>query len=214
MTLPVCFRWPAIVTAGVWGMLGCGETARDRLPTDDPGSADGDLAAGLTDDPCPGPALTELAGTAQRSNDNGYPDSIAVAVTWTLVETDGCVDTYAPSGTATYEHLIPGALCLQSIEPANAVIAPEDGGLVVDRATVPPTWSGAGATYWTVTHTCVSDTEPPITRTFTGGATWLDGTGPVLDGQIAGAYSVDDPDRCGPEGIAPCTYAWSFSASM
>ena len=198
-----------------WGILGCGDLDGDPFAVPpDPEADPAGSGRAIAPVPCPTPPLASLSGAATRANDNGYPDSISAAVTWTLESTSGCVDTYAPSGIATYDHLIPGALCLQSIEPANAVIAPGDAVLTIDRSTVPATFTGRGATYWTVTHICTFESAPQETRTFTGGAAWLNASGSVVDDEIAGDYSVDDPDRCGPAGIPPCTFAWSFTASM
>lgn len=169
----------------------------------DPSTADVRLTA-----PCALAPTDSFVGSASRSNDSGYPDRIAANVTWTRLLTQGCVDTYAPSGTATYGYAIPGALCTQSISPATHTITKRDGSLVLDRSTNPPTVVAHGATTWSVTWTCVEGDGTTNTQTFDGGGAWLDGTA------LAGRVAQSDNARCGaPNGSAPCTYDWSFRPS-
>ena len=69
-------------------------------------------------------------------------------VKWTLLSTNGNVSTYKPSGTAS----VIDFRC--PVTPASAPIGPNDGILMIDNSTNPPTWSAAGATVWTVVHAC------------------------------------------------------------
>lgn len=201
-------------------------------PDTDPVDASGDDAASTTTlvdaapppvdaaapppdgEPCAAPGFETWTGTAQRDNDSGYPDHIAADVTWERTATDGCVDTYAPSGVATYGYAIPGALCMQSITPASHDVAAGDGELRVDRTTAPATYVGRGATTWTVTFRCQYDDGTFDEHTFEGGATWFDASGTVEGATITGQETYpDDTARCGPEGIPPCTYRWSFTGA-
>src|SRR5262249_27345130 len=127
-------------------------------------------------------------------------------VTWTLVDTTGCVDTYAPSGTVTYGFAIPGALCDQSIDPASHAIAPSDGVLTIDRSTSPPTIAMHGDTRWPITWSCHGSDGSTQTQSLTGGGAWLDAT------ELAGSNQRTDTTRCGsPNGTPPCTYRWNFA---
>jgi hypothetical protein len=167
----------------------------------DASSADVRLAA-----PCAVAPTDSFAGRAARSNDSGYPDSISANVTWMRVASNGCVDSYAPSGTVTYGYAIPGALCTQSISPATHVITRTDGSLTVDRSTNPPTITAHGTTTWPVTWTCVENDGTTNTQSFDGGGTWVDATA------LGGRVTQTDNARCGaPNGVAPCTYAWRFA---
>ncbi len=74
--------------------------------------------------------------------------SATVQIKWTLLTTSGNVSTYQPSGTASFVDFH----CPST--PVSAPIGPNDGLLMVDNSTNPPTWSGAGATVWTVMHAC------------------------------------------------------------
>jgi hypothetical protein len=203
-------------------LVSCVEAGQgpSRPEAADAGTADESDASGELDQQapqpvvaCATPAVESWTGTAGRDNDSGYPDHIAATVTWTRARTLGCVDHYTPSGTATYAYAIPGALCTQSISPASHEIAATDGELTIDRTTSPATFVGHAATTWTITHHCVYDDGRFDDQTREGGATWFDASGTLNGGALDGSFSVeDDSARCGPQGIAPCTYSWSFAS--
>ena len=65
------------------------------------------------------------------------------------VSADGVV-TYSASGTITYEQ--PGC----TFAPSSYTLSPEDGELVLDYGTNPPTYSGAGYAQWLSTVDCGS----------------------------------------------------------
>jgi hypothetical protein len=169
-------------------------------------------------DPCASPLVERWTGAATREQGFGYPDRIRADVTWQRVASDGCVDRYQPAGIATYGYAIPGALCQQWIEPESHDIAPGDGSLVVDRSAAPASYTGRGATFWPLVWYCELDDGTIETITLDGGgATWFEASGRVDGGLIGGTYEVssDDPgaaERCGPNGIPPCIYTWSFTA--
>jgi len=164
---------------------------------------------------CASSSIARFSGTAHRENDLGYPDAITATVTWDLVGTSGCVDTYAPSGVVDLSYGIPGALCTQTISPASHDIAAGDGSLTIDRSTSAPTYSGAGSTTWTFTFHCVYDDGTYDDSQIVGGGRWLAATATVVDGAISGSYNTQSSDGslCGPEHVAPCTYTWSFTGS-
>lgn len=184
-------------------------------PADATPSADATVA--VTDaTPCAAPSVDTWSGTGSRDNDGGYPDHITATITWTRTSTVGCVDTYAPSGSAHYGYAIPGALCNQSIDPDSHDVAAADGTLTIDRTTSPPTYSGSGATYWTFVFRCEYPDGTFDESEMPGGAPWFDASGTVGGGAISGSYYVggdDADDRCGPNGTAPCVYSWEFTAS-
>jgi hypothetical protein len=180
-------------------LIGCGSGQLSQQP------ADG--AARCAADP-----VESWEGHASRDNDTGYPDHVRAELAWQLVGSEGCVDRYQPSGTAHYEYAMPGALCTQTLTPADHAIAGADGELIIDRASDPPTYSGHGATAWTVTHHCTFDDGHVEETQLDGGAAWLAAAGKVEAGAITGAATLGDDAQCGPSGIPPCTYAWSFNA--
>ncbi len=181
---------------------------------DAPGEPDPDPPPAPPGDLCAVPSVESWSGTASRDNTIGYPDNINATVTWTRVGTSGCVDSYTPTGTAEYRHAIPGAQCAQSISPTHHPIASGDGTLTIDRTTSPPTFTGRGATLWPITFRCVLADGTVEESPMDGGAIWFDMAGTVTAGAISGSDDVEeDASRCGPNGIAPCTYAWSFTAN-
>jgi hypothetical protein len=152
-------------------------------------------------------------GTARRDNDDGYPDHIAVEAEWRLASTDGCVDSYEPVGQATYAYAIPGAHCTQSIAPTSGAVEAGDGTLTIDRTTAPARFAGRAASHWTVTFRCEFDNGEHEQHDFEGGAPWFDTSGTIEGDGFAGTLSIlEDDEKCGPEGIPPCTYEWAFTA--
>ena len=163
-------------------------------------------------DACAVAGHASWSGTSRRDNENGYPDHLDATVTWTLVGTEGCVDTFEPSGTIRYGYAIPGALCDQSITPDTMQIGDADGTLTIDRSTNPATYTTKGSTTWTITFRCTYDDGSFEEHQFQGGGAWIDASGSVAGDAIQGEYRLDDDaERCGPAGIAPCTYAWSLT---
>jgi hypothetical protein len=162
--------------------------------------------------PCVGEPVETWTGTARRDNENGYPDHIGAEVTWTRTGTEGCVDTYVPAGVAQYGYAIPGALCQQWITPDQHEVTAGDGTLTIDRSVDPPKYTAHGATTWQYTWHCEYDDGTTETLERDGGAVWMDAVG-VVAGGIDGSVTLeDDTVKCGPEGIPPCTYRWSFAA--
>lgn len=180
----------------------------DSAPAPDAAIAD---AAPPDAQPCAVASHEAWTGTASRQQGH-YPDNISAApVTWTRTSTQGCIDTFAPSGTVHYGYGIPGALCDQWVDPADHPIAVSDGTLTIDRSGSPATFSGYAASSWTVTWYCRYDDGSIESDTFVGGGAWFDASGAITGDSIAGEYETDDAVKCGPNGIAPCTYSWSFS---
>lgn len=196
-------------------LLACVSEPSDPKSPDEP---EGDVTSSQGGDPeggdtCASAPRDAWTGTSTRDNDDGYPDHLAATVTWQRTGSDGCVDTFAPSGTVHYAYAIPGAICQQSITPDAREIAAEHGTLTIDRSTEPATYAGRGATTWAVTFHCTYDDGSVEEHTFDGGGGWFDGAGAIEGDAIAGLVTVpDDASRCGPAGIPPCTFAWSFVA--
>jgi hypothetical protein len=174
-----------------------GEPPPDAAPPPDAGA-------------CAVPPTETWSGTATHSN-GYYPDTISVVVTWQRTATDGCLDSYSATGLATYGYAIPGALCAQSIEPATQEVLVTDGRLTVDRTVAPASYLGVAATRWEVTWHCLFDDGTSVDQVFLGGGTWLDAAGRIGAAAIEGEYEIDDDVACGPSGVPPCTYTWSFT---
>ena len=208
----------AAVLLSTTGLMACVEDSAGEpgAEIDEPGTvapiavaAPTPVVAGA---PCLGDAIESWTGPAGRVNEY-YPDNVAVTVTWQRVETVGCVDRYVPTGTAHYSFAIPGALCAQSIDPADAAIRTTDGSLTIDRTTSPTTFVGAAATTWSVTWTCVESDGTTNTSSFEGGGVWFDATGTLAGPSIEGTRTEDDGRQCGQGSSSlPCEYNWAFAA--
>src|SRR5690348_12981315 len=96
-----------LAALALFACTGVSSTSTPEDPSDaDAGIADlGTIESAQTLDEapthrgCTTPQLAQVVGVAQRANDNGYPDQLDADVTWTMTASNGCVDTYAPSGT-------------------------------------------------------------------------------------------------------------------
>jgi hypothetical protein len=110
----------------------------------------------------------------------GYHQSFDAEVTWTRVETTGCVDRYLPSGTLTYD-IGHSAAC--SPPAQSGPITAGDGELVIDRSVEPPTYTMRGLTLIPFSLAC--DGEPPGPLTPQGGK-WADQRGVVAGRTIGG----------------------------
>lgn len=134
-------------------------------------------------DGCALPAIDAWVGTAawQTIRPGGDTDVLAT-VRFTRASTDGCIDRYMPSGTASqYRH---GFDCTPWIyEPASTAIGAGDGELVIDRTARPARYELSGATTWTATGRCWSG--PPGPARQIGGA-WAGSSG-VFDGAVLAA---------------------------
>jgi hypothetical protein len=109
--------------------------------------------------------------------------TLSADVRWTLAASEGCVDHYVPTGTASFETT--SGVCTHVIDPPSAPINPAtDGHLIIDRTTSPATYTMEGKTTWAGSDTC--STEPPNPGTI--GGVWASnhGTfdGSVLSGEI------------------------------
>jgi len=180
----------------------------DAAPSDAASPSDG--ASPDASEACGAPRIEAWVGTSARVNEY-YPDDISVEVTWQRVASVGCVDSYAPTGTASYSFAIPGALCGQSTAPGTAPAGVTDGFLTVDRTSSPATYAGRASTTWVVTWTCDYG-DSSDTLTFPGGGLWFDAAGAIEGQGIAGELTVGDGRLCGKgDSSLPCTYTWSLS---
>lgn len=154
-----------------------GTPAADPRPTD---------PAPIT---CATSPIGPLAGTAVfRNNGSSAFTEMTADVTWTPVSTDGCVDRYQPSGTVAYRY--GGAPCDHVVSPASAPIDADDGELLVDRTTSPPTYRMIGiSTYDAAVH-CA---DAPAGATDTVGGTWTEHSG-AFDGALVAGGLVDEVD--------------------
>lgn len=109
-------------------------------------------------DPCLPTALegglAELQCTPTWTGTSKVTQFIGATITGQIafvngVSADGVV-TYSASGTITYEQ--PGC----TFAPSSYTLSPEDGELVLDYGTNPPTYSGAGYAQWLSTVDCGS----------------------------------------------------------
>jgi hypothetical protein len=191
---------PVLVLAllGASGCDGDGATGRadGRPPPDarvfDAGASDAALppdgGAPEAGDGCALAATEEWIGTASGHTVGGSGDDSSVAdLRWTRASTEGCVDRYVPSGTATF--VLDGRGCFSPdhwiIKPASAPIEPGDGVLVIDRTARPATYWMQGRSTWVATIRCSDDPDPPGNPHEIGGP-WADGGG-SFDGAAFGA---------------------------
>ncbi len=117
--------------------------------------------------------------------------TISANVRWTLATSEGCVDHYVPTGTATYGTT--AGVCTIVIDPASVPINPAtDGHLIIDRTTSPATYVMEGKTTWDAAIDCSTAAMPEHN---TAGGVWASnhGTfdGSVLSGEIFDDHVVD-----------------------
>lgn len=161
---------------------------------------------------CATPPIEAWTGEAGRTAEM-YPDDIAARITWRLVDSVGCVDRYAPDGDASYTFAIPGAICRQTIAPADRTIDGASGSLSIDRSTSPATYTGRAATTWSVTWSCTQDDGTVETMAFDAGGRWFEASGTLDGAAIAGTRVEPDGAQCGQgQSTLPCTYTWSFES--
>jgi hypothetical protein len=180
----------ALVAAG--GLFACRDrdgAGDDAVEGDDADAASTDdtsldtADAGLTEtDACASTAIGDLEGTSRvRANGSGGYSETSATVTWTLVETVGCIDRYEPSGTATPDWA--GGFCTDDwYTPATGTIAATDGRLTLDRSTVPATYTAEGETRWTATLSCDHGGGEVEESDSEAGGHWLVGASGALDG--------------------------------
>jgi hypothetical protein len=144
---------------------------------------------------CLGTAATQWMTTASIS------DLAGASVTWTLMSTSGCVDTYEPAGTAMAPP--PSGLCVAfAYTPATTPVGSGDGVLQIDRSTNPPGFVLRGATTWNGTATCtaangaVSTFGPPV------GGDWADAQGTFTGDRFAGGLTTTETSS---------VFAWSLT---
>src|SRR5262249_39551787 len=119
----------------VLGLAACTEVPADE-PADRP--ADPSTETPTPAASCAAAPLNALTGFAlQRNQGSGATTETRADVTWTLTATDGCTDRYTPSGTVTY--------AISGDAPVSAPIAATDGELIIDRTTLPRTYTMTGA---------------------------------------------------------------------
>ena len=144
---------------------------------------------------CAVPSTGNWTGHASFfSGGAGGGPRVSVDVVWILASTDGCVDRYVPTGTATFK-ATPGA-CGQISEPSTAPIDPAtDGQLVIDRSSSPATYLMEGHTTWEALIGCADDVLQPDTA----GGDWAHASGTfdgsVISGEIPNGSLVADPEE-------------------
>jgi hypothetical protein len=156
----------------------------------DGGGIDGAPADASPADARPVDALTESCASAHVGNWTGqtrfwghgagsYVNKTA-NVTWTLASTTGCVDRYAPGGTA---HADSGGHCSLEVHPDQTAIGAADGVMIVDRNVSPPSYRIEGTTRWTAMHACTDPAED--NGPFTAVVAWGQHRG-VISGDVFG----------------------------
>lgn len=145
--------------------------------------------ARVTDPPEPGSAAPLPAGTCAEPPAAEWltvtGGRTEATVVWKRVATEGCVDTFQPSGTA---RVAPQHGCTFS----SHAVDPGEGVLVIDRSTAPPTFRVRGASHWQATRRCALP-DGTVTRTpvFVGGA-WAAAEGLALGDRFSGSFRGDD----------------------
>jgi hypothetical protein len=146
---------------------------------------------------CSEPSTDQWTATSELSFGS------AAVLTWTRVATEGCVDRFAPSGTAT--NLADFDCVTAVLDPESAPVASDDGELVIDRATDPATYRMTGRTYWPGTLTCTHADGSVETRNITFGGQWAGAGG-------GGFYGAFDGDRFSAHvDIGDERYEWSLT---
>ncbi|HEU5061197.1 MAG TPA: hypothetical protein VFU21_31920 [Kofleriaceae bacterium] len=101
---------------------------------------------------CATPALGAIAGHSyEQINGSGSFVRIRADLEWAVAATEGCVDTYVPSGQVTATYANPEG---DTTVPVGA-IETTDGELVVDRSRSPATYTMRGSTRgerWAAQH--------------------------------------------------------------
>lgn len=114
-------------------------------------------------------------------------------VTWTRASTDGCVDTFTPSGVVRYRNDTDHTPC--HAVPGTAAVGPTDGTFRIDRSTNPPTFYLMGHTQWPAQVTCYSESGSIYHTGDTASRMWARVDG-AFDGNVfGGAYRGDDRSR-------------------
>jgi hypothetical protein len=182
---------------------------------DSSGSFDGALIAGVawTNTPSrswrlvaagasfPTPDGCSEAASDQLTSEHQYGGDSAT-VTWTRVATEGCVDTFEPSGTAAtpagYDEMC-------TYDALSAPIEAGDGPMTIDRSTDPATVTLRGRSDWTTTGHCTNNWGEPYEVEVTLYSMW---------GQALDVYQMPfDGNRwSGTYGLAfGRGIAWSFA---
>jgi hypothetical protein len=153
-------------------------------------------AAGSPGKSPPPPGKCAIASTGDwtghasffNAGGDGGPTTLA-DVRWTLASSEGCVDHYVPTGTASFEDS--SGLCTNVIDPPSVPINPAtDGQLIIDRTTSPATYVMNGKTTWPAMIGCSTEVLEPGTA----GDVWASnhGTfdGSVISGEIDNDHQV------------------------
>ena len=116
-------------------------------------------------------------------------------VTWTRVSTTGCVDQYQPSGTLILAPIIdesPNAFCRsRTYVPDRGPIGANDGTLLIDRSTNPPTFDIRGGTRFVATETCEHPDGTIQTGSDFRGGEWARYAGAYQGNRWSGATAPD-----------------------
>jgi len=107
-------------------------------------------------------------------------------ITWTRVATTGCRDEYEPAGTAHGDPVVdasPTATCrVRRWVPDASPVGADDGYLLIDRSTNPPTFTIQGITVWSGDQVCERPDGTVTTSAATPAVSW---------GDFLGAYHGD-----------------------
>jgi hypothetical protein len=138
----------------------------------------------------PTPDGCSVAATDQWTSEHQY-GGFSATVTWTRVATEGCVDTYQPSGTAARDE---GYDEMCTYDALSTTIDPEDGPMTIDRSTAPPTVKLRGVSSWDTVGHCVNNWGEPYEQDVTFYSMWgeaLDVYGIPFDGnRWSGTYTL------------------------
>jgi hypothetical protein len=136
-------------------------------------------------DGCSEPAEDTWTGMHTAGRGDG---ALVAMATWTRVSTDGCIDRFQPSGSATFVFEPDPGCTAKWVEPATDEIAPDDGFLEIDRSTNPPTFVTQAGVSWSATIHCMHEDGTTTSYPDTVGERW-DDYGP-LDGDLVAGTLV------------------------
>lgn len=152
-----------------------------------------DAAFGEPASGCSEPAIDRWTTTSEQAHNRA-------TVTWTRASTDGCVDTFRPSGTVEALARETAYCASLVIEPARAAIGAEDGVLVIDRSTDPATYRIEGRTVWTAQRTCTTHDGTVEQTGNLGGGRWAHFQAAFDGAHFAGGFADGEG-----------TSSWEFS---
>lgn len=145
------------------------------------------------------PTACAAAPVEQWTSTSSF-DHHTAAATWTRVATEGCIDTYAATGTVTLPPRSTAYCAPLTYDPPTRPITADDGVLTIDRSTSPIKFLVEGNTTWPTTRHCTRPDGTIDSLPQQGGGGWAGFTADVAGDAFAGGFERAD-DR----------WAWRFT---